>query len=51
MTLSESMGGSGRASHDAHLRRKVRAEDGAPGFVDGVRICDGSGFEGMTSDL
>ena len=30
------MGGSGRASHDAHLRRKVRAEDGAPSFEDGT---------------
>ena len=27
------MGGGGRAWRDAHLSRKVRGEDGAPGFV------------------
>jgi hypothetical protein len=31
----EKLGGCGRASHDAHLRREVRAEDGAPGFMGG----------------
>ena len=38
------MGGSGRAPRDAHLRRKERAEDGAPGFVHSGVIISLAGF-------